>query len=112
MFRLMGEMLRPGGIAMFTTHGATCVEDIAARYGERYRPRADDLRRSFDEHGSAYVPYGYYEDDAYGLAWHSEQFVRDTMQALHDGRVECLRFEPAGLEPGSQDVYTFRRAGG
>jgi hypothetical protein len=104
----MGELLRPGGIALFTGHGTACLTDIAADYGERYRDRADEVRRSFDERGTAYVSYGYY-DDEYGLAWHSEQFVRDAMKRLHGEEVELLRFEAAGLEPGSQDVYAFRR---
>lgn len=41
------------------------------------------------------------------MAWHSAQYVRDAMRELHGDRLELLLFEPAGLEPGSQDVDAF-----
>jgi SAM-dependent methyltransferase len=103
----VGKALKPGGIALFTTHGRRSLERIE-RYGEQYVPLRSELTGRVEGGGVAFVPYPYARRDDYGMTWHSEAYVRQTMAELHDDYLELLLFEPHGLD-GHQDVFAFRR---
>jgi SAM-dependent methyltransferase len=103
----LGKALKPGGIALFTTHGRRSLERIE-RYGEQYVPLRSELTSRVQERGVAFVPYRYALENDYGMTWHSEAYVRRTMAELHDDYLELLLFEPHGLD-GHQDVFAFRR---
>jgi SAM-dependent methyltransferase len=105
--RVLGKTLKPGGIALFTTHGRRSLE-LIERYGEQYVALRNELTERVQEHGVAFVAYPYALKDDYGMTWHSEAYVRRTMAELHDGHLELLLFEPHGLDR-HQDVFVFRR---
>jgi SAM-dependent methyltransferase len=104
----LGSALKPGGIFLFTTHGRWSLEHID-HYGKRWVPMQARIAGRVSEHGVAYEPYGYYANDDYGLAWHSERYVRNKMSELHGATLELLMFEPHGLDH-HQDVFAYRRA--
>jgi SAM-dependent methyltransferase len=106
--RLLGESLKPGGIAMFTTHGRWSIEH-AGLYGPEYEARKTEIGAAVQEQGSVYLRYPYEADD-YGIAWHSREYVERNMVELHRGEVAPLIFKPHGLD-GHQDVFAFKRVG-
>jgi SAM-dependent methyltransferase len=103
----LGKTLKPGGIALFTTHGRRSLEWIE-RYGEQYVPLRSELAERVRDHGVAFVPYPFALQDDYGMTWHSEAYIRQTMAELHGKTLELLFFEPHGLDD-HQDVFAFRR---
>jgi SAM-dependent methyltransferase len=105
----LGKTLKPGGIALFTTHGRRSLERIK-RYGEHYVALRGELAGRVQERGVAFVPYPYALKDNYGMTWHSDAYVRRTMAELHDDYLELLLFQPHGLDD-HQDVFAFRRVG-
>jgi SAM-dependent methyltransferase len=104
--RLLGESLTPGGVALFTTHGAWSVENPGL-YGDEFEAAQAEIARSVRERGMAFLRYPFAPGD-YGVAWHGREFIESTIARLHGGRLELLRFEPHGLD-GHQDVFAFRR---
>jgi SAM-dependent methyltransferase len=104
---LFGNALRPGGVALFTTHGRRSLEQIEL-YGQQYVPLRNELESRVEERGIAFVPYPYALRHDYGMTWHSEAYVRRTMAELHGASLELLLFEAHGLD-GHQDVFAFRR---
>jgi dolichol-phosphate mannosyltransferase len=104
---LFGKTLKPGGIALFTTHGRRALEQIE-RYGEQYVRLRSELTELVQDNGVAFVPYPFALQDDYGMTWHSEAYVRQIMAELHGETLELLLFEPHGLDD-HQDVFAFRR---
>jgi glycosyltransferase involved in cell wall biosynthesis/SAM-dependent methyltransferase len=104
---VLGKTLKPGGIGLFTTHGRRSLERIE-RYGEQYGPLRSELAERVQDHGVAFVPYPFALQDDYGMTWHSEAYVRQTMTELHGETLELLLFQPHGLDD-HQDVFAFRR---
>ena len=109
--RLIQRTTKPGGIAMFTTQGEACLQDIAGQFSPRYAQGAAAIRESYARDGMAYVPYGYYKDDRYGLGWYSRDFVDDHLNRISHGDMRRVCYRPDGLHPGHQDVHAFRRTG-
>jgi SAM-dependent methyltransferase len=109
--RFIRRATKPGGIAMFTTQGEACLHDIAGQFSPRYADRAATIRESYARDGMAYVPYGYYKDDRYGLSWYSREFVDDNLCKISHGDMRRVWYRPDGLHPGHQDVHAFRRTG-
>jgi SAM-dependent methyltransferase len=107
MLRLLGESLRPGGIALFTVHGQYSLENLAL-YGAEYEARRGEITRHVSDRGLAFVPYAFLSGDDYGMAWHSRQYVERMVHELHGDRIRPLTFVPHGLD-GHQDVFAFER---
>jgi SAM-dependent methyltransferase len=107
--RLLGESLRPDGIALFSIHGRYSLDNLTL-YGAEYEERREEISRRVDEAGTAFLRYPYLRGDDYGMAWHSLEYVGSTMQALHGDRVRPLLVEPRGLD-GHQDAIAFQRQG-
>jgi SAM-dependent methyltransferase len=104
--QLVGDALTDGGIVMFTTHGRWSSEHVGA-YGCELEARGDEIRRSVRERGIAYLRYPFAQDD-YGITWHSQAFIEETIAKLHGESIIPLLFEPQGLD-GHQDVFAFQR---
>jgi SAM-dependent methyltransferase len=105
--RLLGKSLDPGGIVLFTVHGRYSLENPAL-YGGEYEAMSEEIESCVAGRGLAFVPYPYERGDDYGMAWHSREWVEETMRELHDARVRLLRFEPRGLD-AHQDLFAFQR---
>jgi SAM-dependent methyltransferase len=106
LLRVLGEALAEDGLLLFTTHGQRSVE-TAGVYGAAYEPLQESLQREVESTGVAYVPYGHYAGDDYGMTWHSRDYVVRTMTEL-DPSLELVYFEPHGLDE-HQDVFAYRR---
>jgi SAM-dependent methyltransferase len=104
---MFGESLAPGGIVLFTTHGQWSL-DHPETYGPEYVARRREISRETRTRGAFFLSYPYLGGDDYGMAWHTREYVEQTMLELHGEEVGLLLFEPQGLD-GHQDVFAFRR---
>lgn len=109
MLRLLGDSLRPDGIALFTSHGQASMDDPGL-YGSEFAARRDEIAAGVERDGMAFVPYSFTGSDEYGMAWHTTAWVEETMRDLQGSRMKLIRFVPAGLD-GHQDVFAFQRVG-
>ena len=91
---------------MFTTHGRWSLEHVGDMTASSETQR-DEIRRSVQERGIAYLRYPFAPDD-YGITWHSRAFIEETMAELHGESIVPLLFRPHGLD-GHQDVFAFQR---
>ena len=67
---------------------------------------ADRLQADFRREGHCYAPY---EDTGYyGIALHSENFVKQLMTTGISARMQLVRFQARGWH-GHQDVWSYRR---
>jgi SAM-dependent methyltransferase len=109
LLRLLGDALRPSGIAMFTTHGRRSLENPAL-YGAEFCERREEIARAVERRGMAFLPYAFTGGDDYGMAWHAREWVEETVADLHRDTVRLVRFVPHGLDD-HQDVFAFQRVG-
>jgi SAM-dependent methyltransferase len=98
--------LNPNGGLAFSTHG-TYARDHLSAFGAVSATVWSDIERSLDDSGVAYVPYAHYASDDYGLAWHTESFVRSMIDAVSAPRLILSSFEPGGWE--TQDLWAATR---
>ena len=107
LLAVWAESIEPGGFLLFTCHGPSAFSNLE-RYGRSLGSRRAQLTEDFDAHGFAYEPYPHHLGDAYGLAWHSREYVEGLAAEVLPG-FRQLFYEPAGLD-GHQDVYAYRRS--
>lgn len=107
LLRLLGEGLRPNGIAMFTSHGRRSLENPAL-YGAEFGERHEEIARAVEARGMTFLPYAFTGGDDYGMAWHARAWVEETVANLHGDAVRLVRFVPHGLDD-HQDVFAFQR---
>jgi SAM-dependent methyltransferase len=105
--RLLGDALRPNGIAVFTTHGRRSLENPEL-YGAQFGERREEIERAVQEHGMTFLPYAFTGGQGYGMAWHTKQWIEATVAELHGDALRLVRFVPHGLDD-HQDVFAFRR---
>jgi hypothetical protein len=106
---LVGDALRPNGIAMFTTHGRRALENPGL-YGAEFGARRDEIPRAVAARGMTFLPYAFARGEDYGMAWHAREWVEATVADLHADAVRLIRFVPHGLD-NHQDVFAFQRIG-
>jgi SAM-dependent methyltransferase len=107
LLRVIGDALRPKAIAMFTTHGRRSLEDPAL-YGAEFGERRGEIARAVEARGMTFLPYAFTGGDDYGMAWHSREWIEETVAELHRDAVRLIRFVPHGLDD-HQDVFAFQR---
>jgi SAM-dependent methyltransferase len=107
LLAFMRRSLNIGGVCMFTTHGRWSMDHLDF-YGPRVVRARSSIHAGVEARGFAFLPYEHYRDDSYGLAWHAKGYLERLMSALHDDRMELIRFEPHGLDR-HQDVFAYRR---
>lgn len=109
LLRLLGDALRPNGIAMFTTHGRRSLENPAL-YGDEFGERREEIARAVAARGMTFIPYAFTGGDEYGMAWHTRDWVEQTVRELHGSAIRLVRFVAHGLDD-HQDVFAFQRIG-
>ena len=104
---LLGRVVRPGGLLVFTTHGETSVT-WAPTLGRWCAPLAPAIRDEVSRYGFAYHPYPHYRGNGYGLAWHAPGYVAEVMDRLHGPGLQAVSFLPQSFG-GHQDTFVYRR---
>ena len=105
---LLGRVVRPGGLLVFTTHGETSVT-WAPELGRWCAGLAPAIRDEVSRNGFAYRSYPYYRGNGYGLAWHAPSYVAEVMDRLHGDGLQPVSFLP-GSFGRHQDTFVYRRA--
>jgi SAM-dependent methyltransferase len=100
----VAEMLAPGGVLVFTTHGPGSAE-TAEQYDQYWLDKKRVLAAMADA-GYYYERYPYYYAE-YGLTWMTKATV-DRMAATIAPSLEAVSYRPLGLG-GHQDVYVWRK---
>jgi SAM-dependent methyltransferase len=108
LIETLTELLAPGGVLVVTTHGPELLVE-PGRYGPELAAQKAGINEDFDRVGACYRPYSHSKDDSYGVAWHSESYLRMMVTDASKGRLAAEYFAPRGLS-GHQDVYAFRAA--
>jgi SAM-dependent methyltransferase len=109
LLRLLGDALRPNGITMFTTHGRRSLENPEL-YGDEFGERREQIAHAVAARGMTFLPYAFTGGDAYGMAWHTREWVEETVRELHGNAVRLVRFVAHGLDD-HQDIFAFQRVG-
>lgn len=106
---LLDELVVPGGVALFSTHGRHSLDTLERYDDGAYEHLKHELTVSFERTGAAFTPYGSSADGCYGMAWLSDGLVRARVERILHGSFELVAFEPRGLD-GHQDLWIYQRA--
>lgn len=118
LFTLFARHLRPGGVAIFTTHGDYVYERLRREGGEFYSMPDESVRaltRAYAAAGHAYQDYprglGYFDfhpdKRGYGISLTSPAWVRERIEQA-GGDLRQTYFKPRGWAD-HQDVHAFSK---
>jgi SAM-dependent methyltransferase len=103
LLRRLAGVVADGGLLIFSTQGASCLEHLDW-YGPEFERAAGAMRAAVATSGAAFVPYRGRRD--YGIVVHDEHWLRRTLSAW-DG-VRVVRFAPRGWH-APQDLWSLER---
>ncbi len=104
---VLGRVLRPDGVLVFSTHGDQALHDLD-HYAPGLEARRAEIEGALEDAGHVYVPYRHYGSDAYGVAFHTTDDVDRTITAALGGSTRRLLHRPAGWG-GHQDLHAFQK---
>jgi SAM-dependent methyltransferase len=107
LLRLMLRTVRPGGLALFSTHGPSTLGHLD-HYGPGWPPMRGDIEAQLASKGWAFLQYPG-QRSRYGLAWHEPEWLTTRIKDLGGPGVAEVEVLPRGLEE-HQDLYVVRRA--
>jgi SAM-dependent methyltransferase len=101
---LVSRALKPSGLFVFTTQGPICAQN-AEQFGQYWLDKKIVLQ-DLQTKGHSFQKYPHYYDQ-YGMAWHTEDCVRETIQ---DAKIP-LRFIRYGAAEygGHSDVFVYSK---
>lgn len=105
---LLASCLTPGGLLVFTTHGRDTLASIRP-YGSEFVDQRERIKRELDQSDASYRPYIHSKDGTYGVAWHTERYVKSLVDRCSDQPMKLIDCRPRGLNIGDQDVYVYER---
>lgn len=102
------KMLKPGGVAVFTTQGRTSAGQVE-KYGAHWQAEKAAISEALSSAGYFYEKYKWYKENI-GMTWVTEDFLRKLLEKAPDSRglVQFRGFEE-GILDGHQDVYTYEK---
>lgn len=106
--RMLGRTVRPGGLAIFSTHGRHSLDTIERYDDGAFVPFRDELCRRFDREGCAFTPYGNEPQNDYGMAWHRPDLVESLVGTMSGNELVLVDHVLDGVA-GHQDLYAFQR---
>jgi len=101
------DLLKPGGVLLFTTMGWTSATHTE-RYGARWMAKSSQIAAELRDRGFSFHPYGYYNDPDYGMAWQTFEHTVAMIRRLHGDSLRLLQFSEAAGD-GHQDIYVYQR---
>jgi len=107
ILRLSLRTLRPGGLALLSTHGLSTLGHLDA-YGPAWPSMRGEIEAQLASKGGAFLPYPGL-DPSYGLAWHDPAMLTARIRELGGPMVASVDVLERGLEE-HQDLYLIQRA--
>ena len=111
LLRRLGESLLPGGLLVFSMHGAFSLDNLEHLYEGVYADEAPDIRREVADRGMSFRHYdpswGNF-DGSYGMTWHTRQYLEERAAELSGGALELAYFAPQGWDY-HHDVIAFQK---
>jgi SAM-dependent methyltransferase len=104
---LLTGLLEPGGVLIFSTQGAGCLE-LLAFYGWMFVPQEGMFREKVAGEGIAYAPYYPENDPTYGITLYRRDRLETRMAEKFAGRLKLVRFADRGWD-NHQDVWAFQK---
>jgi SAM-dependent methyltransferase len=110
LFVSLSRSLEPGGLLIFSFHGAFAADNLHSLFGGAFAEDAEIIRGEIQNEGMAYRPYSEayltLGEGSYGTSWHHPDFFR----RLADGSpgLQEVRFAPQGWD-AFHDVIALRR---
>ena len=114
---LISEILKPGGLLIFTIHGDQTFPRLQeGYYGDHLKELAPGIMYEYRETGFSFVPYQDYEigilpfefvrANDFGMTWMSQSYVDALIKKVSKERLTLLKYEPLGWD-NHQDVYSY-----
>lgn len=111
LLRRLGESLLPGGLLVFSMHGAFSLDNLEHLYEKGYANEAQVIRSEVGENGISFRHYdpswGNF-DGSYGMTWHTREYLEARASSLSDGALETAYFAPQGWDH-HHDVIAFQK---
>lgn len=107
LLRLILRTVRPGGLALFSTHGPSTLGHLE-KYGPGWPPMRSEIEAQMTAKGWAFLQYPG-QRTHYGLAWHTPEWLTTRIRDLGGSTVADVDVLPRGLEE-HQDLYLVHRA--
>jgi SAM-dependent methyltransferase len=116
---LLFELLQPGGVLVFTTHGDEALRRVRSGFfGPTVQPRGDAIEQGLAARGFHFFPYTadelgglpfeFQRADEFGMTWMTEAYMTELLRSVSGGALHVLRFEPQGWEH-LQDAFMCQR---
>ena len=116
--QLLANIIKPGGVIVFTTHGdKTFLRLSEGYYGERMQSYAPSIKNEYTNNGFSFVPYlkseidvlpfDFVRKDDFGMTWMSRDYVHGLIEDISNNRLRELMYTPLGWD-NHQDVYYFQ----
>lgn len=102
LIRLILRTVRPGGLALFSTHGPSTLAHLE-HYGPGWPPMHGEISGQLSAQGWAFLPYPGL-GTGYGMAWHQPELLTERIRDLGGPRVDTIEVIERGLE-AHQDLY-------
>lgn len=111
LLKRLGDSLLPGGLLVFSMHGAFSLGHLAHLYEKGYAQEAEVIRREVGERGICFRHYdpswGTF-DGSYGMTWHTREYLEERASSLSDGALKTAYFAPQGWDH-HHDVIAFQK---
>jgi SAM-dependent methyltransferase len=101
---LVSKALKPSGLFVFTTQGPISAQN-AEQYSQYWLDKKIVLQ-DLETNGYLFQKYPHYYDQ-YGMAWHTEDYVRETIQNAKIP-LRFIRYGPAEYG-GHSDVFVYSK---
>lgn len=105
--RRLGGAMRKGGVLVFSTHGEGCfTKPGLAMYGKKFPLMAQQMADEFRRNGYCYAPYG--DQGYYGIAIHSQDYIRTLVDKETLGTLKLVHFKERGWM-NHHDIWSFQK---
>ena len=114
LFAALAGALSPGGILVFSFHGAFAYDNLHSLFGAAYADEANEIRSELATHGSSYRSYSEsyltLDEGLYGTSWHRHEYFQDLADEVGEslGGLTQVYGEAKGWDQ-FHDVIAFQR---
>ena len=114
LFEALANSLLPGGILVYSFHGAFAYDNLHSLFGAAYSGEAEEIKSELASTGISYRSYSEnylsLDEGLYGTAWHRPEYFRSLAARIGEslGGLEEIFCEEQGWDQ-FHDVIAFQR---